>query len=208
MALVSAPLLSLDASGKLAGAIVFSKWKGRQYVRSLVKPSNPRSGGQLGMRGAFKFLAQNWQNLTAGEQATWEDRADASVISPFNAFMSYNQFRARNFLAPSKEDPATAANTPAVLGVTVATPGVRSVTLDVPITTLNDGWAVAIYRALTTSFSTAYDNMIGILYAPAATTYYWVDTPLVPDTYYYNFRGITDDGVLDAEDGEINAVVT
>lgn len=208
MALVSAPLLSLDASGKLAGAIVFSKWKGRQYVRSLVKPSNPRSGGQVGMRGVFKFLAQNWAGLTAGNKATWEDRADASVISPFNAFMSYNQFRTRNFLGITKEDPATAAGTPAVIGVTVATPGVRSVTLDIPITTVNDGWCVAIYRALAPAFNTAYDNLIGVIAAPAATTYYWVDTPLEPDTYYYNFRDITDDGLLGSEDGEINAVVT
>lgn len=207
MALVSAPLLSLDASGKLAGAIVFSKWKGRQYVRSLVKPSNPKSGGQVGMRGAFKFLAQNWASLSAANQATWEDRGDATVISPFNAFMSYNQFRVRNFLGVTKEDPALAGGTPAVLGVTVATAGVRSVTLDVPITTLNDGWAVAIYRGLAPGFTTAFDNMIGILYAPAATTYYWVDTPLDPDTYYYNFKDITDDGLLGADDGEINATV-
>lgn len=208
MALVSAPLLSLDAAGKLGGAIVFSKWKGRQYVRSLVKPANPKSGGQIGMRGAFKFLSQNWQNLSAANQATWEDRADASVISPFNAFMSYNQFRARNFLGLSKEDPALEAGTPTVIGVTVATAGVRSVTLDIPITTLNDGWAVAVYRALSPGFSTAYDNLIGIVYITAATTYYFVDTPLDPDTYYYNFRDITDDGLLGSEDGEINATVT
>lgn len=208
MALVNAPLLSLDASGKLGGAIVFSKWKGRQYVRSLVKPANPKSGKQTGMRGAFKFLAQTWASLSAANHATWEERADASIVSPFNAYMSLNQFRMRNFLGLSIEDPPLAAGTPAVIGTTVATAGVRSITLDIPITTVNDGWCVAIYRSLSSSFSTAFDNMIGIIYAPAATTYYWVDTPLEPDTYYYNFRDMTDQGLLGAEDGEVNAVVT
>lgn len=208
MALVTAPLLSLAASGKLGGAIVFSSWKGRQYVRSLVKPSNPKSGKQVGMRGAFKYLAQNWAGLSAANQATWEERADASVISPFNAYMSYNQFRTRNFLGITKEDPALAAGSASILGTTVATAGVRSVTLDVPIATLNDGWCVAIYRSITSSFSTDFSNMIGIIAAASVATFYWVDTPLDPDTYYYNFRDITDDGFLDAEDGEINATVT
>lgn len=208
MALVQAPALSLEASGKLGGAIVFSKWKGRPYVRTLVRPSNPRSGGQTGMRSAFKFLSQNWSPLSAAEKATWEARADATIISPFNAYVSYNQFRVRNFLGISQEDPAAEAGTHAVIGTPVATAGVRSVTLEVPITTLNDGWAVAIYRSITSSFTTAWDNMIGILFISGSASFYWVDTPLDPDTYYYNFRNMSVDGLLDAEDGEINATVT
>lgn len=47
MAKVSGPLLSLDARGKIGGAIVFSGWKGIQTVRQLVTPANPRSADQL-----------------------------------------------------------------------------------------------------------------------------------------------------------------
>jgi len=46
MAKVSGPLMSMDASGKLADAVVFSKWKGRNYVRQWLKPANPMSADQ------------------------------------------------------------------------------------------------------------------------------------------------------------------
>lgn len=50
---VSGPLMSMDASGKIANAIVFAKWKGRNYVRQLVTPYNPQSVGQQAVRAAL-----------------------------------------------------------------------------------------------------------------------------------------------------------
>lgn len=53
MARVTSPLMSLDASGSIAGAITYSKWKGRNYVRQLVIPANPRTTGQQAARAAL-----------------------------------------------------------------------------------------------------------------------------------------------------------
>lgn len=50
MSKVTGPLLSLDARGKIGGAIVFGGWKGIQTVRQLVTPSNPRTTGQMEVR--------------------------------------------------------------------------------------------------------------------------------------------------------------
>jgi len=208
MVRVKAPALSLEASGSLANALVFSKWKGRPYVRSLVTPANPKSGGQVGMRQMLKWLSQEWSGLTAGPQATWETRANQQIISPFNAYVGYNQFRWRDFLAPSKQDPADTGDSNPVVGVTTAVAGVRSITLTIPITTANDGWGVCVFRSLTTAFATAFDNMISIGAVDGTNNIVVVDSPLVPDTYYYNFRAFTNDGQLDSEDGEINATVT
>jgi hypothetical protein len=64
MAKVTSPLMSLDASGSIAGALTFSKWKGRNYVRQLVIPANPRTTGQqtsreaLGSAGRFNSFVQ------------------------------------------------------------------------------------------------------------------------------------------------------
>jgi hypothetical protein len=57
----------MDASGAFAGTIVFSKWKGRNTVRQLVRPSNPRSSGQETARNAMRVLAagQVFANATA-----------------------------------------------------------------------------------------------------------------------------------------------
>ena len=207
MVKVQAPCLSLEASGSIAGALVFSKWKGRPYCRSLVKPSNPRSGGQVGMRAMFRWLSQQWAALGAVDKATWEARADQKVISPFNAYVSLGQYRFADFLAPSTADPPGVAMTPSVDGAGAATAGVRSITVEQAITTANDGWGVAFFRALAPGFTTAYDNLIGCGLIAGVADVVWVDSPLEPDTYYYNMRSFTEDGQLGAEIGEVNAIV-
>jgi len=208
MVKVSGPAFSLDASGTIGDTLVYSKWKGRPYVRSHVIPSNPKSGGQLGMRGMFSFLTKQWAALSAADKATWEDRADQLIVSPFNAYMSYNQFRWRNFTAPSSIDPAAITDTPATVGALTATAGVRSVTVSQAITTASDGWGIAFFRSLNTGFTTAFDNLVyaGLIVATAAVVF--VDSPLDADTYYYNTREFTLDGQLSAETGEQSAVVT
>lgn len=46
MAKVTAPLMSMSASGKIADAIVFFTWKGRNVVRQWLTPANPQSTSQ------------------------------------------------------------------------------------------------------------------------------------------------------------------
>jgi len=207
MVKVAGPAMSLEASGSLAGVMVFAKWKGRPYVRSLVRPSNPKSGGQVGVRAMFKFLSQNWAALIPASKATWEPRADQGVYSPFNAYMSYNQSRWRDFIGPTQDDPPTGAATPGVVGTIVATPGVRSATLTIPITTAADYWGVCVFRSLVTSFVPAFDNLVGVGLVNGAADVVVIDTPLEPDTYYYNFRAFDIDGVLAAAEGEETVII-
>lgn len=207
MVKVNAPAMSLDASGSLAGAITYSKWKGRNYVRQLVRPSNPRSGGQVGVRAMFKFLAQIWAGLAPADKTSWEGRADDKVISPFNAFMGYNQFRWRNFLGFSFVDPATDAGSQAVWGLGTAIAGVRQITLSKAITTVNDGAALGIHRALTTGLTVSFANCIAVIPAASIATFTYVDTPLVPDEYFYNWSVFTDEGLRALEDDEVSATV-
>lgn len=86
MAKVTAPLMSMDASGKFGGALVFGKWKGRPTVRKLVTPSNPQSVDQVATRNALAVLAngQKFANATAlirsGETLT--DKAELVTLAP------------------------------------------------------------------------------------------------------------------------------
>jgi hypothetical protein len=200
--------MSLDASGSLAGAIVFSKWKGRPYVRELVKPSNPRSGGQVGIRAMLRFLSQDWANIGAVPQASWEDRADAKVISNFNAYIGLNVYRWRDFLGPSDTDPPAATDVQPVLGALAAVAGVRSITVTQPITTANDGWGIAFFRSPTGTFTSTFDKLkyCGKIVATADVVF--VDSPLDPGTYYYEVRSFTKDGQLGTASTEVNATVT
>ena len=211
MTKVFAPALSLDASGTIGNAITFSKWKGRNYIRERVIPANPRSGLQVGFRSMFKFLAQNWAALIASEKASWNDLADASVISEFNAYMAQNQNRWRRFNSPTQETPATETGTVCdfVGGSTPgATGGVASIVIDTTLGVLNENWGLMIFKS-TTGFSTALSNCVAVILANVTLTEYtWLDSPLAAATYYYNTRLITDDGVLGPELGEISAAAT
>ena len=208
MVKVNGPAMSLDASGSLANAIVFSKWKGRNYVRERVIPANPRKPGQVGVRAMFKFLTQIWDGLTDANKATWDDRADDMVVSPFNAFISYCQRRWRNFETPSKEDPAAEVSTAPDAQTGVATPGVRSMTLAITHGTNPADWGCAIFRSLTSTFSLTWDKCIAVVPVDGSGDCEYVDTPLEPDTYYYNTIGFMADGVKGADGTEFSGEIT
>lgn len=208
MVKVFGPAFSLDASGTIGDAIVFSKWKGRNYIRERVIPANPQSGPQTGLRAMMKFLAQQWDGLSAANKATWLDRATALVVSNFNAFVSYNQTRFRNFLPPSKEDPATQTGTQSSITNEAASAGVRQITVSGDCGAGAEQWGVLIFRSTSASFSTAYSNLIAAIPCAASASFSFVDSPLAAGTYYYNFRAFSDDGVLGAEETEVNATVS
>lgn len=54
MAKLTAPLMSLSASGAIAKALVFFPWKGLNVARQYVVPSNPNSTAQQTQRGYIK----------------------------------------------------------------------------------------------------------------------------------------------------------
>jgi len=195
-------MMSLGASGKLGGALVFAKWKGRPYVRTLVRPANPKSGGQIGVRAMFKFLSQKWAGLTDGNRATWEDYADQLVVSPFNAYVSRNQFRYRDFTPPTKEDPAAQAATPDAAVVIALTLGVRSIAVEITPSAYVADWGFAVFRALSATVVPAFDNLIGVVIQDGANAVTWLDTPLEPDAYYYMAKGFTADGLWSPDSNE------
>jgi len=65
MAKVTGPLMSLDARGKLGGALVFIGWKGIKDVRLLVTPANPQSAGQGNIRTIIGGLGKAVGKLVA-----------------------------------------------------------------------------------------------------------------------------------------------
>lgn len=86
MAKVSGPLMSMDASGAFAGALVFGKWKGRPTVRQLVVPANPQSANQTVARNRMRVVgvSQRQVNLSAQIQSgkTLTDKALLQAAAP------------------------------------------------------------------------------------------------------------------------------
>lgn len=207
MVKLKAPMFSLDASGKLGNAVVFSRWKGRHYARSLVTPANPQSGPQTGMRAMLKFLSQQWDGLATADKSSWLEAATAESISPFNAFMSYNLRRWRDFNTPTQASPPALTSTAADGATGVATPDVRSITLAITHGTNLADWGFAIFRSLTGTFSLAFSNCIAVVQVDGSGDAEYIDSPLVADTYYYNYIGFNDDGVEGADGTECDGTV-
>lgn len=112
MALTKAPLFGLDAGGTLGGSIVFSKWKGRTYVRRHAIPHNPRSGLQVGMRAGFKFVSQDYANLSPTIIGHWKAIADKTSITPLNAQIKQCQQNIRLGFGCIQDPTATPGTTP------------------------------------------------------------------------------------------------
>lgn len=88
MAKVSGPLMSMEASGKFSGALVFMRRKGANVVRKLVTPANPMSANQEIARNIVRACgaAQHFANLcvTMGAGRSTTDKAALIALAPAN----------------------------------------------------------------------------------------------------------------------------
>lgn len=89
MATWKSPIFS-DIRNKLGENVVFSMWKGRPYMRSYVKPSNPDTLAQQANRLHMAALVADWQTYikTTPESVTaWNAAALSQLISGYNRFV-------------------------------------------------------------------------------------------------------------------------
>lgn len=199
MVKLKGPSLSIDASGSLADILTFSTSKGRAYVKHKPTPDQPRSGNQVSMRAMMQFLSQQWQNLTAGNQATWADAYPDPSLSNYNAFIKHNLIRWRNKWAPSKEYPAAETGNAGDL-VGIETPnGVRHIKISARnAMNQNQIWGVLLFHSLTSTPGNDLSKLVHVFHIPVKDTwYYWTHSPLTAGTHYYRITGITTTGKLD-----------
>ena len=206
MVKVYGPMMSLDASGTLGKAVTFAKWKGRNYVREHVIPSNPKTGGQVGRRGMFTFLAQGWAAIAGADQATWQDFADAAVVSCFNSYVAENMGGWHNFLAPSQATPATRIGTPSDNVLTAAAWEENRIKLTVLGSALGDAWGLAIFAKDGAAVTPAVGNAILVVPDLVVTSHEIFWTPPAVSTWHFDSIAFSDDGAQAAAGGAQNAV--
>lgn len=92
MAKLKAPIFSFGASGALAEALVFAKWKGIDYARKYVVPANPQTASQVTQRGYMTEAVDEWHTVGAealegADKLAWDRYAGVlGPMSGFNAF--------------------------------------------------------------------------------------------------------------------------
>ena len=86
-------VLFADIRNKLGDQVVFSNWKGRGYMRTWTKPSNPRTNKQQANRDHTKKLVQRWQEISADAdvKAAYNERALDYSISGYNLFTKFGR---------------------------------------------------------------------------------------------------------------------
>lgn len=105
MAKATGPLMSIDARGGFAGAMVFSNWKGRPTVRQLVIPANPQSQDQMDARNAVRVTgaAQNWVNFSLMLAPAQLERDKLRIMDITPATFAWNGFLTDRMIGPGSE---------------------------------------------------------------------------------------------------------
>jgi len=88
MAKVTGPLFSLDARNAIGKAIVYSYWKGVNYVRARVIPKNPKEDDQAEVR---TYLGAVGKNGKAMQRATVALPVESALITQVKAVTPADQ---------------------------------------------------------------------------------------------------------------------
>lgn len=202
------PMFSLDASGSIGGILTASKWKGRSYFRTLVKPSNPKTAGQVANRAMLKFLSQSWANLTSPQKANWDQLAANLSISPFNAYVKENQRRWTNVLTPSVNYPAGNSDIAGTESTPVLTAGVKMIQVALTITALNQNFGIWLCAQNGGGPSMVKSETLAIVEAKSVATFNFMHTGLTTgDVWHYIATTFSLDGVVGAATVPVQATV-
>jgi len=89
MKVTPSPLVS-KISGKTAG-VVAASWKGRNYVRKLVTPANPKSTSQTAIRNSMAKMPAMWRALTDNLRKAFNTAAAVMSLAGWNLWTKQNR---------------------------------------------------------------------------------------------------------------------
>jgi hypothetical protein len=84
--------------GRVGRKMVAGTWKGHEYIRPYVKPSNPKTEAQRAHRELFSSAVKTWQGLSGTQQAFYN--RIASGMTGFNLFVKRTIPALENELVP------------------------------------------------------------------------------------------------------------
>jgi hypothetical protein len=200
------PLMSMGASGSIGGILTFGSNKGRNFVRQLVIPANPKTPAQSGVRSMMKWAGSEWRQLTDTDQATWESKAAQTNISPFNAFVSQAMDNWSNAKAGQRQDPAETVTTPSGPPTAItATVIERRATIDWTDEVIgSDPFGVIYYQSQTTGFTPGRDNAVAVI--DFGVLSYNTQT-LTPGTYFFRMASFDVAGNISAVSAQQSFVI-
>lgn len=100
MAKVDGPLMSLEARGKIADAIVFFPWKGRHVVRQWLKPANPEKTLQGYVRIALRTIGKEISKIAClSKGSAVNSKLYNGIVAKTPAGQIWNAFHGKGVLS-------------------------------------------------------------------------------------------------------------
>jgi hypothetical protein len=152
------------------------------------------------------YVAHLWASIYVAKGASWQDLADASAISTFNAFVRAALADWQTFLFPRESQTDARTSTGLTVTTQTATGGVGTATLAITPSGTTAIAGIAIFRGAT-GFAASWANCIAVLPANGANPVTWVDSPLAAGTYYYRSCVFNTDGAVGTIHAESTGVV-
>jgi len=199
-------LLSLDAAGSLGKTMTYSNWKGRAYMKKFTNPVQPNTQAQVGIKEMMSFLAKEWSALSSAAKNSWNELANDSSVSQFDAYVSENLKRYAIRLTPTQAWPADQLIAPTAAIVAPPTAYERYVELQVATFGPSNPWGIVIYADQVSGFFAGPHNVIKVVQpiTPLATlTLRW--EPATKGNWYLRWAPFSVDGVsvLDASEESV-----
>lgn len=90
MAKLTAPLLSMSASGTIGDLITYAAWKGINYARQRVVPANPQSSGQTSQRNKLAAAVSDYKSTANALNALDKTNLDRAALYSGKTQSGYN----------------------------------------------------------------------------------------------------------------------
>lgn len=205
MAKTVGPLMSLDASGTVAGTITFSKWKGRNYVRQRVIPANPQTAAQTGVRSSFAGAVDLWKKNQVELRSKFESQAEARGVSTFNAFTGATQRQySKGFAAADNPEPTNVEPSAPATAVNLTTEG-KYLVITWTDSVDADAWANNVYLKLGSAPSGIWQEIVGVI--PEGVEKMTLG-PLAAGEYHVQIGAVSKNGGIAALTDDKNATIT
>ncbi len=206
MAVVKGPLMSMDARKSVGKTITFTHWKGRNTIRKTVKPHNPKSGLQTGMRAGVRFMSQAYKNLSATTKTRWSNLYKTKKITGLNSMLRFNQPRVRQNLGIFSDNTNTPAAAEAAPTSPVATAQPKSVSISWVDSAGANDYGTLIYMSVTTGFTQDVSNLQVIV--PHGVQKFVIAKLITGTPYFFLLRGTANEGTLGTLTAQITATPT
>lgn len=174
--------MSLTASGTIAKTLTYGDWKGIQYVRTRVDPSNPQSVEQTKTRDVFRYLGDLYKFMPGIAREPWIAATRGIPMTAQNLVMSKNVslLRDETTLDLLVLSPGALGGIPA--SSIVVTPGDDSISVAVTAPSPPTGWTLTAAQGVVVEDQDPHDPIASSPTAAEDTT----------STYTLTFNSLKD----------------